>query len=529
MTLPIQLQITIPVAVSPGEYGGQPSEMLSSPPENGDAGAFIEILMTRLATENSEPVMPGYGEEAASAISPDDDGRGNFLPVAVLPAATGIASEIFPDNGAEDGNTAFAVTENRAPQPGVPLVPKAPEPDGQVLSLKEEGVPRIGEKPRPLLAEGKPENPHSGTDINPQETALAAGTGMDDDSVVTPLLLVPQDGIVDKSGKMFQPENSNVRPASLQTVAPLPSVTMTLAGEQGGPASSADMLQPLLVTGEEKGNSVSAVAVPFHRSQLFVQGKTTPISAILAQTPSPVVVAGNSSSEPGVNIPSRILQGEPGLLPQAEGVALNGAGEPDLLPPVASLSQTVMAAAGKKESPDLMPVVLTQNPPAVTTGTGSSGLAPSLPSSPSLLLSPHMMNSAQWQNSLGERMVWMVKRELKQAELRLNPQHLGPVEVRIEVRNEQANITFSAHHAVTREALEAAIPRLREMLGEAGLSLANADVSQQRSGHGQQQDGGNGHQESHLTQSGMENHGGEEMPVIRGVTYGSSGLIDLFA
>ena len=148
---------------------------------------------------------------------------------------------------------------------------------------------------------------------------------------------------------------------------------------------------------------------------------------------------------------------------------------------------------------------------------------------PSFSLSPPM-GSPQWQNALGERVVWLVKRDLQQAELKLNPQHLGPVEVRIEIRNEQATIGLSAHHAVTRDALEASIPRLREMLGEAGLTLANVDVSQQRSGQGQQ--GGREQRErrEELALSGGSGSRRLDEPSLHPAAgRRGRGLIDLFA
>ena len=163
-------------------------------------------------------------------------------------------------------------------------------------------------------------------------------------------------------------------------------------------------------------------------------------------------------------------------------------------------------------------------PPAGSGGAASAAERPSLPVTVQL-------HSPQWQNALGERMVWMVKRDLQQAELRLNPQHLGPVEVRIEIRNEQASITFSAHHAVTRDALEAAVPRLREMLGDNGVNLASVDISRQHSGSGQgQQRGGEDGQRqdrSVLPEDVAQISDGS--PDSGRVLYGGVGLVDLFA
>jgi len=84
---------------------------------------------------------------------------------------------------------------------------------------------------------------------------------------------------------------------------------------------------------------------------------------------------------------------------------------------------------------------------------------------------------AGWDEALGERIQWLASHKVQGAQVRLNPANLGPMEVRIQVHNDQASIQFTAHHAVVREALEAALPRLRDMFESSGVQLVNVDVS----------------------------------------------------
>ena len=74
----------------------------------------------------------------------------------------------------------------------------------------------------------------------------------------------------------------------------------------------------------------------------------------------------------------------------------------------------------------------------------------------------------------------MSREGLGEARLRLNPAHLGPVEVRLSIQHDQASIQFAAHHGQVREAIETALPRLREMLAQEGIQLQNASVSDQQ-------------------------------------------------
>ncbi len=86
------------------------------------------------------------------------------------------------------------------------------------------------------------------------------------------------------------------------------------------------------------------------------------------------------------------------------------------------------------------------------------------------------VGSAQWADELSTRMMLMSERGQHSASLRLNPEHLGPLDVRISVRDDQASVWFGSAHADTRAAIEQALPRLRELFASQGLSLADAGV-----------------------------------------------------
>jgi flagellar hook-length control protein FliK len=83
-----------------------------------------------------------------------------------------------------------------------------------------------------------------------------------------------------------------------------------------------------------------------------------------------------------------------------------------------------------------------------------------------------------WDQAIGERILWMVGREVQSASVRIRPPNLGPLNIHLSIQNDQASVSFTAQHGIVKEALEAAIPRLREMLAESGIDLADVDVSQ---------------------------------------------------
>ncbi|MDF1583763.1 MAG: flagellar hook-length control protein FliK [Methyloprofundus sp.] len=90
-------------------------------------------------------------------------------------------------------------------------------------------------------------------------------------------------------------------------------------------------------------------------------------------------------------------------------------------------------------------------------------------------------NHPEWQQEFNERIIWMHTKSIPSAQLRLNPQSLGPISIQINVdKDQQASIVFNAHNAGVREAIEASIPKLREMLNAQQVNLAEVNVSQQQ-------------------------------------------------
>ncbi|CAG9932663.1 flagellar hook-length control protein FliK [Candidatus Nitrotoga arctica] len=84
-----------------------------------------------------------------------------------------------------------------------------------------------------------------------------------------------------------------------------------------------------------------------------------------------------------------------------------------------------------------------------------------------------------WADEFSQKIVWVATQHGQSAELHLNPPQLGPVDVLIKVDGGQATAIFTSAHAVVRDAIEQALPKLREMLADNGIMLSNATVSDQ--------------------------------------------------
>lgn len=127
-----------------------------------------------------------------------------------------------------------------------------------------------------------------------------------------------------------------------------------------------------------------------------------------------------------------------------------------------------------------------------------------------------------WSEHLSGKVAWMLSNNQQQMKINVHPAELGPIEVKISMQNDQTNINFVSNNSVTREAIEEAFPRLRDMLDETGLNLSHSSVSDQSNQK---------HQEEYKLMNTMESGSeGVETGEVSTALYErrSRGLIDHF-
>ena len=134
-----------------------------------------------------------------------------------------------------------------------------------------------------------------------------------------------------------------------------------------------------------------------------------------------------------------------------------------------------------------------------------------------------------WEADFAQKVVWMAGRDSQSAQLTLNPPQLGTVEVRLTLSGGEAGAQFFSPHHNVREAIETAMPRLRDMMAEAGLSLGQASVSSESFRDQRANTGGSG-------QFASAEAGGEAQEAQNTLSVGQSrnatqgrGLVDLYA
>jgi flagellar hook-length control protein FliK len=116
----------------------------------------------------------------------------------------------------------------------------------------------------------------------------------------------------------------------------------------------------------------------------------------------------------------------------------------------------------------------------------------------------------QFSEELGGQVRVFVNNGLQEARLQLTPADLGKVQITINMEGEHARVVFVAETAAARDLLDQSMPRLREMLQQSGIQLAQGDVSDQA--ESQRREGSAGGEAEALAQSGPETASDSEEP-----------------
>jgi len=221
---------------------------------------------------------------------------------------------------------------------------------------------------------------------------------------------------------------------------------------------------------------------------------------------------GDGAAATAAALPVPLPAGQSGQgVPDAEGLAFQAA---------AAAENSRSASSMPGQANVAVPVAAAESARVASTATEA---APSLPVT-------RPLGAAGWSEEVGNRVAWMATRMESRAELILTPPQLGRVEVNLSVRGEMANASFVSANPVVREALEAALPRLRELLAEAGIQLGQAQVGAEHAGHadGKSRRDASGERARDDAGNMASSRGGESLLPSAGLKSGR-GLVDVFA
>ena len=112
---------------------------------------------------------------------------------------------------------------------------------------------------------------------------------------------------------------------------------------------------------------------------------------------------------------------------------------------------------------------------------GSLGLESRGGLPPALQTLSQPSRSPNWSQALSQRVLYMASHKMQEAKITLNPEKLGSIQVKLNIDKDQVvHVSMQTQQGTTREAIEQAMPKLKEMLESAGMAFGSLDVSDQR-------------------------------------------------
>ncbi|MDP1594629.1 MAG: flagellar hook-length control protein FliK [Gallionella sp.] len=119
-----------------------------------------------------------------------------------------------------------------------------------------------------------------------------------------------------------------------------------------------------------------------------------------------------------------------------------------------------------------------QAPQILTQANTAPGLQPAAtPASNNTVTTP--LGHSAWPAEFSQKVSWISTQKNQVAELHLNPPDLGPINITLKISDNQATALFTSPHSAVRDAIENAMPKLRESLADNGIMLGQATVSDQ--------------------------------------------------
>lgn len=403
--------------------------------------------------------------------------------------------------------------------------PHADKPDAET-SNAEPAATDSG-KPLPSAAADLPPPAAAAADADPSKKADAGADAAIADVAPQDLTLTGGVVLLQTTPPLtpLQPQTAPAA-ASVDTADPnapaVAAAAVTDAGDAEAPAAQTSLLGSAKARAtknktDEKGGSdagvmllavtpqvgVPAAAANAVQAQAQAQAQTQAQSGAQAQvpaaSPSAEGLAQLAALQAGADKAASpvVLTGKGGL---SRADALNAAGgdavDAQLTAPTGNAGNAAAldgdgGAAKPKADADFATLIkqLDANTPtaspSASNGIDVSRSAPAAGSRPYADVSPNTatvsvpVGANGWSDAVTDKVMWFSASKINSAEIHLNPPDLGPLQVRISTERDQTSVYFTSQHAAVREALDQALPRLRDMMGGQGIQLSDVGVGGQ--------------------------------------------------
>ena len=332
-----------------------------------------------------------------------------------------------------------------------------------------------------------------------------------------------------------EPEDATLDPLFLlgisgQFPAPTPAPAQTTATSaettSGATTKTTQALDPaaILAGSVAAGTQLGATTAGKPGDQLAQDAGLAQVLGQGPQAQGEASKAATTANNLAANQLNALLPGQPAAVPGADQAAT-----------AAALAATLDQGDANKDvaipsKPEAFADKLTALSQSLSTPAQTA--RPVTATVPGQALNPRAGNFSE---AVVDKVMWMSSQNLKTADIQMEPAQLGKLEVRIDMTQDQTQVTFASPHADVREALDNGSQRLRELFAQQGMNLSNVNVSDQSSGQAWQQSQQGAQNDGSRRGRGGASSGGEEEPVAsvaeaRGTaTLAARSLVDYYA
>lgn len=447
---------------------------------NGDQSRGFAGVIERLVRQSPFSVRNDAAPVATTAITAgrqDLAATGNDLPLAMAAA---------PDWALQAPSPAQPVAITKAPLDDAPVLTEAPEAEGSEpaatdtnASSPDAAVTVPFELPTaPIQALPLPPplpTPAMRNDgANMAENALSAavpGPSAGPESAAQPPAVPARSGQLDPSQATVPLSAFMPQDAAANGEAPKPIAMTADSTEVGAPRPATEAVaapaprreQPTARTPVPVGGAMPTVAT----GSAPIRGPRLPSLPV-----APAAAVGNANPEPAQPLPiPAVLRVDGSIAPAAALFAdrIAAAVQDHAIRRTAALPATGIDTASI-----LAPVVDPSVTPASATPVAASA-APALD-----------LDAREWMTSMIDRIETLRGEGRQEVRIRLTPDALGAVDIRLVERDGETEVRISADHAAARATLAEAVPKLAELAEARGLRLSAQMQDGDRHSHGRQ-------------------------------------------
>lgn len=382
-----------------------------------------------------------------------------FVPNAAFAILEPVAHALIAHKG--------RVAENPAPPPAdPPRVTRAPMLSELAASSARQASEPIG---APVPNHAEPDNVSPAPPSSPSQTSAEHGR-----SNLSPRALV-QAAMVEvvRSPGRGRPSPPDAANADAQDAAPVQT-----AAPDAQPAGAASSERP-------GAASVPSVGAPAQQPPLVEQAMPADGAATIAQ---PVIEPSAAARPaPASRAAADIARQREFVRASAEMLMPADANGAETTPPPFDALIALRKADGTLDGRAPSAPGIAPDSPSAPSGAWlanipASSAPASAPSAASTVAMPRIFDQAAWGAALAQQVTASAIAATRETTVRIKPDGLGPIEVRVRVGAEHVDVRFAIEHPVTVNMVREALPDLQRMLAQSGLNLGDAQVAQQNAG-----------------------------------------------